>query len=109
MACGKCGHGKGTFMEPEEHSWALRAFSWPAESTQTYFATQAMEKEMATHSRILAWRIPWMEEPGRLQSMGSQRLGHDGVPNDNSSPRGDTFWLQGKVLVWVRFVCVSGE
>ena len=32
---------------------------------------------MVTHSRILAWRIPWMEEPGRLQSMGSQRVGHD--------------------------------
>ena len=31
-----------------------------------------LEKEMATHSRILAWKIPWMEEPGRLQSMGSQ-------------------------------------
>ena len=31
-----------------------------------------LEKEMATHSSILAWRIPWMEEPGRLQSMGSQ-------------------------------------
>ena len=36
-----------------------------------------LEKEMATHSSILAWRIPWMEEPGRLQSMGSQRVGHD--------------------------------
>ena len=35
------------------------------------------EKEMATHSSILAWRIPWTEEPGRLQSMGSQRVGHD--------------------------------
>ena len=34
-------------------------------------------KEMATHSSILAWRIPWMEEPDRLQSMGSQRVGHD--------------------------------
>ena len=32
---------------------------------------------MATHSSILAWRIPWMEEPGRLQSMGFQRVGHD--------------------------------
>ena len=32
---------------------------------------------MATHSRILAWRIPWREEPGGLQSMGSQRVGHD--------------------------------
>ena len=36
-----------------------------------------LEKEMATHSSILAWRIPWMEEPGRLQSMRSQRVGHD--------------------------------
>ena len=36
-----------------------------------------LEKEMATHSSILAWRIPWTEEPGRLQSMGSKRLGHD--------------------------------
>ena len=36
-----------------------------------------LEKEMATHSSILAWRIPWTEEPGRLQFMGSQRVGHD--------------------------------
>ena len=36
-----------------------------------------LEKEMATHSSILAWKIPWMEEPNRLQSMGSQRVGHD--------------------------------
>ena len=36
-----------------------------------------LEKEMATHPSILAWRIPWMEEPGRLQSMGSQRVRHD--------------------------------
>ena len=36
-----------------------------------------LEKEMAPHSSILAWRIPWTEEPGRLQSMGSQRVGHD--------------------------------
>ena len=36
-----------------------------------------LEKEMAAHSSILAWRIPWMEEPGGLQSMGSQRVGHD--------------------------------
>ena len=36
-----------------------------------------LEEEMATHSSILAWRIPWTEEPGRLQSMGSQRVGHD--------------------------------
>ena len=36
-----------------------------------------LEKEMATHSSILAWRIPWTEEPGRVQSMGLQRVGHD--------------------------------
>ena len=36
-----------------------------------------LEKEMATHSSILAWRIPQIEEPGGLQSMGSQRVGHD--------------------------------
>ena len=36
-----------------------------------------LEKEMAAHSSILAWRIPWMEEPGRLQSTGSRRVGHD--------------------------------
>ena len=36
-----------------------------------------LEKEMATHSSILAWKIPWTEDPGRLQSMGSQRVQHD--------------------------------
>ena len=36
-----------------------------------------LEKEMATHSSVLAWRIPWTEEPSGLQSMESQRVGHD--------------------------------
>ena len=36
-----------------------------------------LEKEMATHSRVLAWKIPWTEEPGGLQSMGLQRVGHN--------------------------------
>ena len=36
-----------------------------------------LEKEMATHSSILAWEIPWTEEPGGLQSIGSQRVGHN--------------------------------
>ena len=36
-----------------------------------------LENDMATHSSILAWRIPWTEEPGGLQSMGSQKVGHD--------------------------------
>ena len=42
---------------------------------------RSLEKEMATHSRILAWRIPWTEEPGGLESMGSQRVGHDWATN----------------------------
>ena len=36
-----------------------------------------LEKEMATHSNTLAWKIPWTEEPSRLQSKGSERVGHD--------------------------------
>ena len=38
---------------------------------------RSLEKGMATHSSILAWKIPWTEEPGRVQSMGSQRVGHN--------------------------------
>ena len=53
-----------------------------------------LEKEMATHSSIFAWRIPWTEKPLGLQSMGSQRAGHDlatkqqqpEVQNDNNNP-----------------------
>ena len=37
----------------------------------------SLEKEMAIHSGTIAWKIPWTKEPGRLQSMGSQRVGHD--------------------------------
>ena len=41
------------------------------------FHFHALEEEMATHSSVLAWRIPWTEEPGGLPSMGSHRVGHD--------------------------------
>ena len=41
---------------------------------QSLGGEDVLEKEMASHSSILAWKIPWMEEPGRLQSMGSQRV-----------------------------------
>ena len=44
---------------------------------QTLGRADPLEKEMATHSSILAWEIPWTEEPGRLQSMGSQRVRQD--------------------------------
>ena len=54
------------------------ARSWTRLSDFTFtFHFHALEKEMATHSSTLAWRIPWMEEPGRLQSMGSLGVGHD--------------------------------
>ena len=46
-----------------------------------------LEKGMATHSSILAWRIPWTEEPGGLQSMGSQRAGHNWVTNTHMNHR----------------------
>ena len=42
-----------------------------------HFHFHALEKEMATHSSTLAWKIPWVEEPGGLPSMGSHRVGHD--------------------------------
>ena len=44
---------------------------------QSLHQEDPLEKEMATHSSILAWKIPWMEEPGGLQSVGLQRVGQD--------------------------------
>ena len=44
-----------------------------------FYFIPVLEREMATRSSILAWKIPWTKEPGRLQSMGSQRVGHDWV------------------------------
>ena len=56
---------------------------WGREESDTterlhfHFSLHALEKGMATHSSVLAWRILWTGEPGELQSMGSQRVGHD--------------------------------
>ena len=64
----------------------LLSFSWrrqwrdghnQATEVAFNFHFHALEKEMATHSSILAWRIPGMEEPGGLPSIGSHRVGHD--------------------------------
>ena len=49
--------------------WPCGCFIWRS--------LEPVEKEMATHSSVLAWRIPWIEEPGGLPSTGSQRVGHD--------------------------------
>ena len=51
---------------------------------QTLGQEDPLEKGMATHSCILAWRISWTEEPGELQSMGSQRVRHDRVTNTHT-------------------------
>ena len=86
-----------------------------------------LEKEMATHSSTLAWKIPWTEEPGRLQSVGSQRVEHDWVtsltlcakslqscltfcdPMDCSPPGSSVHGiLQARILEWVA-VPSSGE
>ena len=66
------------------HLVAQMVKSLPAmQETQVHSLGQEdpLEKEMATHSSILAWEIPWMEEPGELQSMGSQRVEHDSMTN----------------------------
>ena len=53
-----------------------------------------LEKEIATHSSVLSWEIPWTEEPGRLESMGSQRVRHDWVTHTfiSKTPVKDTGW-----------------
>ena len=51
-----------------------------------------LEKEMATHSSILAWRIPWTEEPGRLQSLGSQRVRYNWATNTHTHTHTHTVW-----------------
>ena len=56
----------------------------------------ALEKRMATHSNILAWRIPWTEEPGRATLHGSQRVGHDSVTNPHFCC--SLFFFGGKVV-----------
>ena len=69
----------------------------------------SLEKEMATHSSILAWKIPWMEEPGALQSLGSQRVGHDWMTSLSlfTFPRAEAtrikqtkIWRRESILRW---------
>ena len=58
-----------------------------------------LEKEMATHSNILAWKIPWMEEPGGLQSKGSQRVGHDLATEHQQQTRSSPLsFISSKIL-----------
>ena len=71
----KLEHGKDQATDPPQKKGRR-----PRDSQIPFFqltSTLALEKAMAPHSSTLAWKIPWMEEPGRLQSMGSRRVGHD--------------------------------
>ena len=65
------------------------------QETQVWFLSQEdpLEKEMATHSSIVAWEIPWTEQPGRLQSMGLQRVGHEFVTKPPPPPLGVKWYL----------------
>ena len=60
------------------HTWVVQTGKRPGLNLGQ---EDLLEKEMASHSNILAWRISQTEEPGRLQSVGSQRVGHDSVTN----------------------------
>ena len=79
--CSPRGHKEADTTERlNEGSWRLSVKNPPANAEDSGDGVQSLgredplEKEMATHSSILAWRIPWTEEPGSLQSMGSQRV-----------------------------------
>ena len=81
----------GSVMDPSQHIYLMHLHnraSVVAQMVKNLLTRQEawvqslgwenpLEKRIATYSSILAWRLPWTEEPGRLQSMGSQRVGHD--------------------------------
>ena len=73
------------------------------QETQVQFLGQEdlLEKEIATHSSILAWKIPWMEEPGELHSMASQRVGHDWVTSLSLSIPGNEVEVKSLSHVWL--------
>ena len=88
MLANHTGEGNGTPLQYSclENPWteepgrlqSMGSLSWTQRSDFTFtFLFHALEKEMAIHSSILAWRIPGTGEPGGLPSMGSHRVGHD--------------------------------
>ena len=78
MNCSLPGSSVHGIFQARVLEWGAIAFSEMQESSvQSLGQEDPLEEGMATHSSILAWKIPWMEESGRLQSMGSQRVGHD--------------------------------
>ena len=67
---------------PTQETWNSTEKTKLLKHTHTHYNLgYRLEKDMATHSSILTWRIPWTEEPGGLEFMGSQRVGHNCVTN----------------------------
>ena len=66
------------YLRPNSHGSDGKASAYNAGDPGSSLGWEdPLEKEMATHSSTLAWKVPWMEELGGLESMGSQRVGHD--------------------------------
>ena len=72
MSLGKLGE-----LVMDREAWRAAIHGVAKSRTRTELNLPLWEKAMAPHSSTLAWKIPWTEEPGRLQSMGSLRVGHD--------------------------------
>ena len=73
--------------------WVKNVPAMEETQVQSLGLEDLLEKGMVTHSSILAWRIPWTEEPGRMQSTGLQRVGHDWATNTFTFPK--TLGFQG--------------
>ena len=68
--------GKLDYLKKIRNTWERVNLPMQETRVQSLGQEDPVENEMATHSNVLAWRIPWTEEPGGLQSMGSQRVGY---------------------------------
>ena len=66
---------------------------------------EPLEKGMATNSNILAWRISWTDEPGGLQSMGSQRVGHNSVTNTHTHTHTHTHDMMKHICKNQNYIC----
>jgi len=77
MDCSLPGFSVHGILQAGTLEWVAISFSILKRRNKNYVKSNLVEKEMATHSSVPAWRIPWTEKPGRLQSMGSHRVGHD--------------------------------
>ena len=77
MDCSPPGSSVHEILQARTLEWAATSSSGDLPDPGIEFPSPALEKEMATHSSVLAWRISWTGEPGGLQFMGSQRVRHD--------------------------------